>query len=121
MTDISCLLLLFLINWLSERSDKIGAQKGYLGKYTSNVSFKIVFKLAQNVLKEKKKTNKLNVDGIEWDFGIRRENKSPRPGLRAFYRSISIENEHNTIKSLKTDSKILEYHLKSVLLYNLCC
>ena len=49
MTDISCLLLLFSINRLSEHFDKIEAQKGYLGICNSHISFKIVFKLAQNM------------------------------------------------------------------------
>ena len=43
-------------------------------------------------------------------IGLQRENKSPRPGLRAFYCSKSIENEYITFKSLKTGSKILKYH-----------
>ena len=42
--------------------------------------------------------------------GLWRENKSPIPGLRAFYCSKSIENEYNTFKALKTDSKILKYN-----------
>ena len=57
------------------------------------------------------KTHKMGVVFIKSPkIGLHRKNKSPRPGLRAFYRSKSIENEYNTFKTLKTDSKILKYH-----------
>ena len=62
MQDISFLLLLFLINGLSEHLDNIEAPKGYLGICNSNISFRKSFKLARKHVKTKKK---LNVDGIE--------------------------------------------------------
>ena len=49
MADISCFMLLFLINGISGDLDKIEAQKGYLGICNS---FKIVFKLAQKHVKK---------------------------------------------------------------------
>ena len=50
------------------------------------------------------KTHKIGVVFIESlkKIGLRRENKSPRPSFRVFYRSKSIDNEYSTFNSLKT-------------------
>ena len=50
-------------------------------------------------------------------IGLLCENKSPRLGLRAFYGNKNIENEYNTFKLFKTDSKSLKISLNVVMLY----